>query len=144
MRLSLAVRTTQVDTGKACWEILTGATPGRAKIYEIGITLAGATASSFGLGRPQAIGITPTTPVDLQVEDPADVLASGIVQSSLAWATGPTIPAAFLRRISLPATVGVGVIWTFPKGLIVPVSSSIIIWNLGAVAVADMYAVAEI
>lgn len=144
MRLSLAVRTSNVTTANACWEIITGATPGRAKIYEIGITLAAATASTFGLGRPAAKGVTPTSPVNFQVEDPNDILASGVVQSALAWGTDPTIPANFFRRMSLPATVGVGVIWSFPKGLVIPVSSSIVIWNLSAVAVADMYAVVEI
>ena len=144
MRLSLAVRTSQETDAKTCWEIITGATPGRAKIYEIGITLAAATVSTFGLGRPAAKGVTPTSPVNFQVEDPNDILASGVVQSALAWGTDPTIPANFFRRMSLPATVGVGVIWSFPKGLVIPVSSSIVIWNLSAVAVADMYAVVEI
>lgn len=144
MRLSLAVRTTQTTTAKTCWEIRTGATPGRAKIYEIGITMAAATASMFGLGRPQAIGITPTSPVDFLAEDSDDIIASGVVQSALAWGTDPTIPTAFLRRVSLPATVGTGIIWTFPKGLVIPVSSSITIWNLSTVGVADMYAVAEV
>jgi hypothetical protein len=142
MKLSLAVRTTNVDTANACWEIRTGSTPGRVKIYEIGITLAAATASAFGLGRPGDIGVTPTSPVNFQVEDPNDVLASGVLQSALAWGTGPTIPSNFLRRVSLPATIGTGVIWTFPEGLVIPVSSSIIMWNLSATGVSDMYAVA--
>lgn len=144
MRLSLAVRTTQVTTANTCWEILTGSTPGRTKVYEIGITLAAATTSTFGLGRPQATGITPTSPVNFQVEDPNDVLASGVVRSALAWGTDPTIPSNFLRRVSLPAVIGTGVIWTFPEGLIIPVSSSITIWNLDTNAVADMYAVVEV
>jgi len=144
MRLSLGVRTTNVTTGNACWEILTGSTPGRVKIFEIGITLAAATTSTFALGRPQAKGVTPTSAVDFQVEDPNDVLASGVVQSALAWGTGPTIPLAYFRRVSLPATVGTGVIWTFPEGLVIPVSSSVIIWNLDTNAAADMYAVVEV
>jgi len=144
MRLSLAVRTTQTTITKPCWEILTGSTPGRVKVFEIGITLAAATASTFGLGRPAAIGITPTSPVNFQVEDPNDVLASGVVRSALAWGTDPTVPANYFRRISLPATVGTGVIWTFPQGLVIPVSSSLIVWNISAVGVADMYAIVEV
>lgn len=144
MNVTLGVRTVDGTTGAAAWEIRTGATPGRAKLIELGFTLAAATASVIGLGRPQAIGITPTTPVDFLPEDPNDVVASGVVQSSLAWGTGPTIPVSFLRRIALPATIGVGVIWTFPKGTVIPVSSSIILWNLGTNSVLDAYAVVEI
>ena len=144
MKYSLGVRTVDGTTGAAAWEIRTAATPGRARIIELGFFLAAATATTIGLGRPAAIGITPTTPVDFLPEDPNDVIASGVVQSSLAWGTGPTIPTAFLRRISLPATIGTGVIWTFPEGLVIPVSSSVILWNLAANSVLDAYAVVEI
>lgn len=141
MKLSLGVRTSSGTDATAGWEILTGATPGRAKIIEIGFFLAAATASVVGLGRPAATGITPTAPVDFLPEDPNDVLASGVVQSALAWETGPTVPANFFRRIALPATIGTGVIWTFPEGLVIPVSSSVVLWNLGTNSVLDAYAV---
>lgn len=144
MRLSLGVRTSSGADATAAWEIIAGATPGRIKIMEIGIFLAAATASIFGLGRPQAVGITPTSPVDFLQEDSDDVLASGVVQSALAWDTGPTVPTAFLRRIALPAVIGTGVIWTWPKGLFIPVSDSIVLWNLGTNAVVDAYAVVEL
>lgn len=144
MIYSLGVRTTGAAIGTAAWEIRTGATPGRVKVLEIGLFLAAATASEIGLGRPQAIGITPTAPVDFLPEDPDDVLAAGVVQSSLAWATPPTIPLAFLRRITLPAVVGSGVIWTFPKGITIPISYGLILWNFANNAVVDAYAVVEI
>ena len=144
MIVSLDVLTTGVTTGTAAWEIRTGATPGRARLLELGVFLNAATASIFGLGRPQAIGITPTAPVDFLMEDPNDVLASGVVQSALAWGTGPTVPTAFFRRIGLPATIGAGVIWTFPKGIIIPVSSSLVLWNLATGSAVNAYAVLDI
>ena len=144
MRVSLGVRTVSGVTGAAAWEILTGATPGRARLIEMGIFLVAATATTIGLGRPQAIGITPTTPVDFLPEDPNDVVASGVIQSALAWGTGPTIPVSYFRRIALPAVIGSGVIWTFPEGLVIPISSSIILWNLATNSVLDAYAVLSI
>ena len=144
MRVSLGVRTSDGTSGAAAWEIITGATHGRARVIELGFFLAAATATTIGLGRPQAVGITPTSPVDFLAEDPNDVLATGVVQSAVAWGTGPTIPAAFLRRIALPATIGTGVIWTFPEGLVIPVSSSLILWNLASNSVLDAYAVIDI
>lgn len=144
MKLSLAVRTTGNADATPAWEIRTGATPGRIKVHEIGIFLAAATATTIGLGYPAAIGVTPTTPVDFVSEDPNDVLASGVVQSAMAWETAPTIPANFLRRISLPATIGTGVIWTFPEGLTIPVSSGLVLWNLALNSVLDAYAVVSL
>ena len=144
MRVSLAVRTTGAADATPAWEIRTGATPGRVKVVELGLFLAAATASIIGLGRPAAIGVTPTDPVDFLQEDPDDVLASGVIQSALAWATPPTAPTAFLRRIALPATIGTGVIFSFPDGLVIPVSSSIVLWNLGTNGVLDAYACLEL
>lgn len=144
MKVSLGVRTVDGTIAAAAWEIRTAATPGRARLMEIGFTLAAATATTIGLGRPAAIGITPTTPVDFLPEDPNDVIATGVIQSALAWGTGPTVPTAFLRRIALPATIGTGVIWTFPEGIVIPVSSSIVVWNIAANSVLDCYAVVDI
>ena len=137
---SLANRTTNVTIANACLEIRTAATD-RPRIMEIGIFLASAIASVFGLGRPQAIGVTPTSPVTVLQEDPGE--AAGTVQTALAWGTGPTVPLQFFRRIGLPATIGTGVIWTFPRGLIIPISSSIVIWNITAAGVADIYIVID-
>ena len=144
MILSLAVRTTNGTITEAAWEIITGATPGRAKLLELGVFSAAATAATFGLGIPAINGDTPAGPVDFEPEDPNDVLANGVLQSALAWNTSPTVPAKFFRRIALPSTIGTGVIWTFPKGLTLPVSDSLVLWNLAANPVVDAYAVFEI
>ena len=143
MRLSLATRTVDGTAGAAAAEIITGATPGRVKIKEIGIFLAAATASVYAIGRPAVNGITPTSPIDFLPEDPDEVLAASVVSMATAWGTGPTVPAAFFRRISMPATIGTGVIFTF-ENLVIPVSDSIVIWNIGTNGVADVYAVVEI
>jgi hypothetical protein len=144
MRYTLGVRTTDGTIAAAAWEIRTGATPGRARLIELGFFLVAATASVIGLGRPAAIGLIPTAPVDFVPEDPNDVIAAAVIQSAVAWGTGPTVPAAYIRRISLPATIGQGVIWTFPEGLVIPVSSSVVLWNISAASVLDAYAVLDI
>lgn len=144
MKLELGVRTSSGTAAAAAWEIRAGATPGRVRVLEIGIFLAAATASVYGIGRPQAIGDTPTTPVDFLVQDPNDVLATAVVQSAVAWGTGPTVPLAYLRRVSLPATIGTGIIWTFPTGLVIPASGSLVLWNIGTNGVVDAYAVVEV
>ena len=137
---SLSLKTTNTTTANACLEIITAST-NRPRLLELGLSLNAATASEFGLGRPAAIGITPTTPVTFLAEDPADAAAT--VTAALAWGTGPTIPTNFFRRVSLPATVGAGVIWTFPRGLLIPISSSLILWNLSTTSAADIWAIID-
>jgi len=144
MKLSLGIRTSSGTAAAAAWEIRAAATPGRLRIIELGIFLAAATSSVFGIGRPAAIGVTPTTPVNFLQEDPANILANDVALSALAWGTGPTAPTDFLRRITLPGTVGAGVIWTFPEGIVIPVSESIVLWNIGTNAVVDAYAILDL
>lgn len=144
MKVRLAVRTTGTGAGAAAWEIRTGATPGRWKLIELKIFLASAIASVFGLGQPAAIGVTPTTPVDFLNDDPNDVLATGVVQSALAWGTGPTVPANFDERISIGGVIGNGAIFTFPQGIVIPISSGLVLWNIGTNGVVDAQATLEI
>jgi hypothetical protein len=97
------------------------------RIMEVGISLGAATSSTYGLGRSGNVP-TQTSPVLLQAENYGDpAFVSGC---AVAWSVAPTAPAQFFRRLSVPATIGAGIIWTFPRGLILAVSSSILIWNL--------------
>jgi hypothetical protein len=137
---SLANRTSGVTSATATKEVRTTSTD-RASVMEMGITINAATASVFGLGRPAAIGVTPTSPVTVLAEDPAS--PAGTVTTALAWGTGPTVPTNFFRRVSLPATIGAGIIWTFPRGLIIAVSSSVVLWNIVTGSVADVWVVVD-
>ena len=136
---TLGVRTTGAGNASPAWEIRSGSS--RLYVRELGVFMAAATASTFGIGRPAAIGVTPTSPVTLVAEDTAAPAGSG--QSALAWGTAPTAPTAFIRRFTLPATVGAGVIysWWNGPGLIIPTSSSLVLWNLAVNGVVDAYVI---
>lgn len=140
---SLSVRTSAGTSAAAAWEIFTNSTT-EAYLLEIGLFLNAATASVYGLGFPAAIGVTPTAPVLFLREGSRTALVAASFQSALAWGTGPTVPANFYRRVSLPATIGTGVIWTFPKGLYIPVSGSVVLWNITTNSVIDAYAVVDV
>jgi hypothetical protein len=138
---SLANRTGIGTTGAANTEVRTTSTD-RASVLEIGITIAAATASIYGIGRPAAIGVNPTSPVTVLAEDPAS--PAGTVVTAIAWTTtAPTVPTNFFRRISFPATIGAGFCFTFPRGLIIAVSNSIVCWNLGTNSVIDIWVVVD-
>jgi hypothetical protein len=135
---ALSQRTSSGTAATAAWEIRTTATC-RAQVLEVGLSQNAATAGVFGLGRPQAIGVTPTSPVNFLQEDPGEPNAN--TTACVAWGTGPTVPLQFFRRISCPATIGAGVIWTFPRGLFVAVSNSIVLWVIATAPVSDVWAV---
>lgn len=141
IRSSRNIRTIETSSGAAAVELIAG--PARLlKVKEIGIALVNATASKFALGYPAALGITPTTPVSLLSMAAADPVAiSG--KLAVAWGTGPTIPAAFFRQCSLAATIGAERIWKFKSPLIVLAGTSLILWTLSAVSVADVYFTVE-
>jgi hypothetical protein len=123
---SLSLNSTVTTTGAAAWDIKAAST-NRPAVMEISLNLGAATASTYGLGRS---GNTPTqtSPVLVQAEDPGD--PAGISGCAVAWSVAPTVPTQFHRRVALPATIGSGIIWTFPRGLILATSASLLVWNL--------------
>jgi hypothetical protein len=102
-----------------------------ARVWEIGVFLETAIAQQIQLFRQNAAGTTPTS-VTPQAEDSSAAAAACTIQT--AWSTPPTSAAVPLRRIGLPATVGAGIIWTFPGGLVVPTSSSLNLFQVVATA----------
>lgn len=138
---SFAARTTTfTTTTAACFELRAAASV-RPKLLEMSIIQATGTACSYGLGRPQAIGVTPTSPQTMLRDDPNDAAATS--QVALAWATSPTVPLNYHRRWNSAATVGVGIVWTFPRGLVIPASGSLVIWNISTTVACDVNAVVD-
>lgn len=143
---SIAQRSTVTTSGQAAADIAcsTGINPA---IREWGLFLGAATASRYSLRRTSALG-TRTTPVALAPHDPNAPALTGItlVDQAVAFSAEPTELTVMLRTIGLPATIGTGVIWTFPEsGLIVATSLSICIINDATNSAAlDQYVTADI
>jgi hypothetical protein len=136
---SLSQRTSATSAASAAWEIIVTASQVRPALLEFGLSQVTGVAGTYGIGRPQAKGITPTTPQTFLQEDVNEV--AGNSQGAVAWSTGPTVPVNFFRRITCPATIGAGVIWTFPRGLIISTTLNFILWILATAPVCDVYAV---
>jgi hypothetical protein len=136
---SLALRTTTfIATNTANIEWRTPASV-RPKVLEISYIQLTAIASQIGVGRPQAIGLTPVN-VAFQIDDPADV--ASVMNGSLSWLTSPTVPLIYHRRWN-GTLASVGVVWTFPRGLVIPISSSLVIWNIATTVAADVNCVCD-
>ena len=100
------------------------------RIWEIGVFASTAVALSVGLVRSATIGATFTT-VTPAADDTSLGSATALVDTAIT--TAPTLAGTplYLRKAVLPATIGAGIIWSFPMGLVVPVSASMLLWNYG-------------
>lgn len=101
-----------------------------ARVWEVGLFQTGGTATTHtvGLGRPAAVSLTPSTNAVPQAEDTS--LAAAVITGQIAASTKPTAPTNFLRQIGLPATLGAGIIWTFPMGLVIPSGpAELVLWE---------------
>lgn len=137
---SIGVRTTNLTITQACLEIRTTAAV-RATILELSIVQATGTAQSLGLGRPQALGVTPGGTSTFVRDEPGAPVC--VTTTALSWGTSPTVPLVFARRWNSAATIGVGIIWTFPRGLVVPVSGSLVVWNITTALASDINVVLD-
>ena len=135
----VAVRTPAAASAAAYATIHTPA-GAKARIREIGAFTSAATLSPIGLGRPANTPVA-TTSVLGQALDP--LLGASLNNVDTAWSTAPTAPTQFFKRIALPATAAVGVIWAWSAEapLIVPVSAWVVLWNFGGstAAALDVY-----
>ena len=136
---SLAQRTTNLTITQASVEWRTPATV-RPKVLEISIIQAAAAAQSLGLGRPQALGAIPIN-VLFQADDPGD--PASVMNGALSWTTSPTVPLIMHRRWNSPASIGAGVVFTFPRGLVIGISSSFVLWNITAAQASDVNCICD-
>ena len=127
-RYSAAV-TTPAATVSGSFLTLHSVATDSPRIFEIGFFCNAGTASVVQLCRPSN---TPVANVSLigQAEFPADPAATCYIDTG--WSTAPIYVNTGLRIVGLPATIGAGMIWLFPLGLIIPVSGWLGLRNAGA------------
>lgn len=143
-RASISRRTTTATNASAALEIIGG--PRGCWLRELSLTLVAATASVYGLGKPAAIGVAPTSPAFFLMEASSSRVGSdGSVQSTtaIAWTTtAPTVPTAFFRQESLAAAIGSRLSWLFGS-LFIPTGSTLVLWNGAANSLADVNVVID-
>lgn len=126
-----ATKTSGAAAGMICQ--LRTAAARDARIFEIGVFATTAVSGSVGLIRPSAVGATFTSVGPGGANDPVSNVGVALIDT--AATTPPTVGTVYMRQVTLPATIGAGVIWTFPEGLLVPVSASMALWQTSALAV---------
>jgi len=137
---SLALRTTVFTATTTANHVLALATAAvQPRILEYSYIQLTAVASQIGVGTPQVAAITPTN-VLFQQDDPG--LAASVINGAIAWATSPQVPLIFRRRWN-GTLASVGVVWTFPRGLLLPASGSMVCWNIATTVAADVNTVID-
>ena len=132
---SIAVRTSNVTINNASSQLRTAAGT-KCRLLELSLIQLTATASSYGFGRPAANAVTPGTSALFQRDDGADPAC--VTNVDLTWGTSPTAPTVYHRRTNTPAAVGAGIVWTFPRGIIVPIASCLVTFNITATVALDV------
>lgn len=132
---SIGVRTTNVTIANANNQLYTTAAV-KCTVLETSAVQVTGTAQSQGFGRPAALAVTPGTLALLQRDDSADPAC--VTNVALTWGTSPTAPTVYIRRWNSAATIGVGIIWTFPRGFRIPVSGACVWFNITAAVAMDV------
>ncbi len=123
------------------WDIKASASNEPA-VMELGIMNGAATACTYGYGRSSN---TPTQTGTVLVQAEDEGRPAGLTTVAVTWSTAPTVPAVYFRRCYLPATIGAGIIFTFPRGLTLAAGgASLVQWNIAASsAVYSVHAVVD-
>lgn len=95
------------------------------RLCQLALILRTGLSAQCSLRRTTAIG-TRTSPTTLLPEDATDPALTGITDVSMAtaWSADPTMQSDWLRSARLAGTIGVGIIWTFPKPLVLPANAA--------------------
>jgi hypothetical protein len=137
---SLAVRTSNVTINQAPMQLLCTAGVS-CRVLEMSLIQVTGTASSYSVGRPNAAAVTPGTTLTFQRDD--SNLPVCVTTISTTYGTSPTNPTVPHRRTNTAATIGVGIVWTFPRGILVPVSGAWTIANISASVALDVNVVID-
>ena len=118
---------TTVTTTSAPAMDFRGGSANSPAVMEVAIVLAAATASTYWFTR-SANSPTQTGTTALLAENPADPTSS--TTQAVTWSVAPTQSGAVFRRAVLPATIGAGVVYTFPRGFkIAAAAATAMVWN---------------
>lgn len=102
------------------------------RIYEVGVFTTTAVAGTVQLARSTAVGTSPTSTGTGAAHDAISGAGVAVVDTA---ATGITVATVPFRTAVFPATIGSGAIWTFPGGLVLPISSGLSLWQTTTAAV---------
>jgi hypothetical protein len=129
-RYSHSMRVAALVSASPTWAALSPANHQPA-VMELSIINAVATTHVLGVGRSANV---PTLSVVRTFVPPNESRPSiSLTEAGNDFAIAPTVPAQFFRRASLPAVVGIGITYTFPKGIVLAAGgAALVLWCITA------------
>jgi hypothetical protein len=138
---SLSTTSTNTLGGQAAFDIKASSS-NSFRLMELALNAGGAINCTYGLGRPGNDGsVAQSSPLAVLAENPND--PTGQSTTAVAWSTAPTVPSSFLRRGYYGAATGLGILWTFPRGLIASPSHGLVVWNITSNATLGIWIVVD-
>jgi hypothetical protein len=120
VRQAAAWRTTGAGSATLPMASLYASSTGGLWVVEIGVTNTTTTAFEVSLKRISTAGTQGTAQTVVYEENDANFTAKGDPRDTHT-STGPTLVAGEIRRASIGASIGSGIIWTFGgRGLFIP------------------------
>ena len=131
-----------IPQGGAVFDIRTSSTD-YALLLSLELTTIGASGSaiSLGIGTPASIGVAKPSGIVLLAEDAS---TPPNVSVGIDWTTPPTVPAKFLRRVSVLGSTSGSIRYVFPEGLKIAPSSSLVLWVITEAAAAAVQFLANV
>lgn len=138
-RFSAAWRTTGAGSTTLPIASLYATATVRPAIIEVGVFNTTTTGVAMALRRASSAGTQGAAQTEVAEDFPSLTAGANAVDTHSA---GPTLTTGNLRAASLGAAVGSGVIWTFPRGLVVPEGTGngvVIVPLTGTGQICDVY-----
>lgn len=133
---SWAGRPNVSTAGFPSWELYATASVSPLLLELYVLTTSSVTA--IGFGRAVKIGVPSSTSL-FQRDEPG--APACVTAAAIAFNTQAAQPNVFARRLT---TTGIGgAIWTFPRGLRIPLNGSVVMWNIQASGQIDLHAVID-
>jgi hypothetical protein len=122
-------------------ELVAGATD-RPRLMELSYMVSATSSAAVRLGRPPVSGVGSQSSYVFKPDDPTSPPST--VQIVTLWNTPPTKPSIWLRQATVQNVIGGNIVWLFRKGLTIPASGSLVLWNSSSVVAGWVHAVIDI
>ena len=116
---------------------LDAASVNSVKLIELDFSMnAAGGGTNIGIGKNSLTGSSQANPMNLTCEEFSGLMSQTTLGT--AWSVAPGAPAMYFRRaFHNNAFVSAYVIFTFPRGLSIPTSSSLLLWAIASGTVAN-------
>jgi hypothetical protein len=117
------------SSGTCQWDLQTTAATSIRLLVCLNKFYNSAAVSHMGLGRPASAGTNQSGYYGTRLDENDPSTGTGYI--SIMWNPLPTAPTSYFRRHKVGSAYYVEANWQFPRGLLIPASGHVCMWNIG-------------